>query len=138
MNLDFTPSPKYMAMAAKALSACAEEDLWFPKANPNATIAWARHLEYWKFEEDDVLNGVRKMYADNGSGFRPLPKDVVEASRAWRADRCQRETRAEREAREDRRDAALDERALRAIQARAGSAPGRSVPALKPGEAESA
>lgn len=133
MNLDFTPSPKYMAIAAKALAACAEEDLWFPKANPNATIAWARHLQYWKLEEDDVLNGVRKMYADNGSGFRPLPKDVVEASRAWRADRCQRETREEREARENARDARLDAAVLREIQARTGSSVGRAVPALPEG-----
>lgn len=103
-----TPTPHYLEIAARALAACAEQDLWFPKPNPATTTAWARHLQHWKLELDDTLAGVAKMYDDNGSGFRPLPKDLIDAARFCRADRCQRETPAEREAREDRRDRELE------------------------------
>lgn len=87
-DMNFTPSPEYLNIASKALAACAEEDLWFPKPNPAVTVAWARHLQFWKFDLDDVIAGVRKMYEDNGAGFRPLPKDIVQAARSVRAERA--------------------------------------------------
>ncbi len=105
---DHEPSPHYRNIAAQAFAECAAHDMWFPKANPAATAALAIHLERWKLEHNDVIAGVRKMYTDNGSGFRPLPKDIVDASRAVRADRTERETTAERQAREDARDAQLE------------------------------
>lgn len=90
-DMDFTPSQEYLSIASSALAACAEEDLWFPKPNPAVTVAWARHLQFWKFERRDVIAGVRKMYEDNGSGFRPLPKDIVGAARFIRAERAKSE-----------------------------------------------
>lgn len=97
-------------IAAQALAKCAAYDPWFPQPNRATVEAWAEQIQYWKLGIEDVLNGVRKMYADNGSGFRPLPKDLVDAARAVRADRTQRESAEEREAREDRQDAALEHR----------------------------
>lgn len=96
--------------AANALAKCAAYDPWFPHPNRATVEAWAEQIKHWKLEMPDVLNGVRKMYSDNGSGFRPLPKDLVDAARAVRAERCQRESMADREAREDRQDAALEAR----------------------------
>ena len=62
-----------------------------------------------------MLDGVTKMYADNGSGFRPLPKDLTDAARAVRRERTERESDTERQAREDRRDAELNQRRLAAL-----------------------
>lgn len=97
-------------IAAQALAKCAAYDPWFPQPNRATVEAWAEQVEYWKLGVGDVLAGVRKMYADNGSGFRPLPRDLVDAARFVRADRAQRESQAEREAREDAQDAALENR----------------------------
>lgn len=123
----------YRQTAALALAKCAAYDPWFPKASEAIVVAWAEQIEYWKLELPDVLAGVIKMYADNGSGFKPLPKDLIDASRVVRAERCQRESRAAREARENARDARLDAAVLREIQARTGASVGRSVPALPEG-----
>jgi hypothetical protein len=73
--------------AARALAKCAAYDPWFPQPNRATVEAWAEQIELYELHEADVLNGVTKMYADNGSGFRPLPKDLVDAARAIRRDR---------------------------------------------------
>lgn len=114
--------------AALALAKCASYDPWFPKASQSLVKAWSEQIARYDLAADDVLAGVTKMYADNGSGYRPLPKDLTDAARAVRRDRTERESDAEREARESRRDAELDAAALRSITARTGaSAPGKSV-----------
>ena len=105
----------HIETAAQALAKCAAYDPWFPQPNRATVAAWAEQIAHWKLELPDVLAGVAKMYADNGSGFRPLPKDLVDAARAIRADRTQRESAAKREAREDRRDAALERRNVAAL-----------------------
>ncbi|ACI12579.1 hypothetical protein SEA_RIALTO_82 [Mycobacterium phage Rialto] len=102
-------------IAANALAKCAAYDPWFPQPNRATVEAWAEQIELWKFNQADVLAGVTKMYSDHGSGFRPLPKDLVDAARAIRRDRCERETSAEREAREDARDAELERRLAAAV-----------------------
>lgn len=102
-------------IAAQVLSRCAANDPWFPQPNRATAIAWAEHIARWKIELPDALEGVSKMYADNGSGFRPLPKDFCDAARAVRRVRTESESREEREAREDRRDAALQQRNLAAL-----------------------
>lgn len=101
--------------AAQALAKCAAYDPWFPQPNRATVAAWAEQIDHWKLDLPDVLAGVAKMYSDNGAGFRPLPKDLIDAARAIRADRTQRESAAEREAREDRRDAELERRNLAAL-----------------------
>lgn len=106
--------------AALALAKCAAYDPWFPKASQAIVDSWAEQVEKYQLGVEDVLAGVTKMYSDNGSGFRPLPKDLTDASRAVRRDRTERESDAERQAREDRRDAELDARVLRSIRRRTG------------------
>ncbi|AEJ93260.1 hypothetical protein SHILAN_76 [Mycobacterium phage ShiLan] len=105
----------YRQIATQALAKCAAYDPWFPQPNRATVEAWAEQIELWKFNQADVLAGVTKMYSDHGNGFRPLPKDLVDAARAIRRDRCERETPAEREAREDARDAELERRLAAAV-----------------------
>ncbi|AVP42382.1 hypothetical protein QEH38_gp81 [Mycobacterium phage LilSpotty] len=100
----------YHQTAAHALALCAAHDPWFPQPNRATVEAWAGQIALYGLEERDVLEGVRLAYRDNGSGFRPLPKDIVQAARQVRADRTQRESAIERAAREDRQDAALEQR----------------------------
>lgn len=97
-------------IAANALAKCAAYDPWFPQPNRATVEAWAEQIAHWKLDAADVLKGVAKMYADNGSGFRPLPKDLIDAARAIRRERTESESPAEREAREDARDLALERR----------------------------
>lgn len=96
--------------AALALAKCAAYDPWFPKASQAIVDSWAEQIERYQLARADVLAGVTKMYSDNGSGFRPLPKDLTDAARAVRRDRTERESDAERRAREDARDAQLENR----------------------------
>lgn len=118
----------YHQTAALALAKCAAYDPWFPKASQAIVDSWSEQIAKYQLGLDDVLAGVTKMYSDNGSGFRPLPKDLTDAARAVRRDRTERESDAERQAREDARDAALDARALAAInQHIGGSGIGRAV-----------
>lgn len=101
-------SDQYRAIAAQALAKCAAYDPWFPQPNRLTVEAWAEQLAHWKIQLPDALAGVSKMYEDNGSGFRPLPKDLIDAARTVRRIRTESESPAEREAREDARDAALE------------------------------
>lgn len=77
----------YHQIAAQALAKCAAYDPWFPQPNRATVDAWAEQIGRYRLELADVLDGVTKMYADNGSGFRPLPKDLTDAARAVRRDR---------------------------------------------------
>lgn len=118
----------FKQIAALALAKCAAYDPWFPKASQAIVDSWSEQVERWNLDLPDVLAGVAKMYADNGSGFRPLPKDLTDAARAVRRERTESESTAERQAREDARDAALDARALASIRNRTGeSGPGKAV-----------
>lgn len=105
----------YRQTAALALAKCAAYDPWFPKASQAIVDSWSEQIERYELGVPDVLDGVAKMYADNGSGFRPLPKDLTDAARAVRKDRTERESTAARQAREDSRDAELNRRRLAAI-----------------------
>lgn len=100
----------YHQTAALALAKCAAYDPWFPKASQAIVDSWAEQIERYELDAVDVLAGVTKMYSDNGSGFRPLPKDLTDAARAIRRERAERESTAERQQREDRRDAELENR----------------------------
>lgn len=100
----------YHQIATQALAKCAAYDPWFPQPNRAMVDAWAEQIERWNINLEDTLKGVSKMYADNGNGFRPLPKDLVDAARSVRSERCQRESDDERRAREDAWDAELERR----------------------------
>lgn len=118
----------YQQIAALALAKCAAYDPWFPKASQAIVDSWAEQLRHHRLELPDVLAGVTKMYSENGSGFRPLPKDLTDAARAVRRDRTERESTEERQAREDARDAELDRRALASITARTDTTVGKAIP----------
>lgn len=113
----------YKQIAALALAKCAAYDPWFPKASQAIVDSWAEQIKIYKLELPDVLAGVTKMYSENGSGFRPLPKDLVDAARSIRRDRTERESDEDRWARE----ATLDARALDAITSRTGTSVGKAV-----------
>ncbi|MBZ4513805.1 hypothetical protein [Mycobacterium avium] len=100
----------YHQTAARALAKCAAYDPWFPQPNRATVEAWAEQIAEYQLDEADVLDGVKMAYRDNGSGFRPLPRDIVQAARQVRRERAERESDAELRAREDRRDAALEAR----------------------------
>lgn len=100
----------YHQTAARALAKCAAYDPWFPQPNRATVEAWAEQIAEYQLDEPDVLEGVKLAYRDNGSGFRPLPRDIVQAARQWRRERTERESTGEREGREDRRDAELEAR----------------------------
>ena len=114
----------YKQTAALALAKCAAYDPWFPKASQATVDAWAEAIGEYKLEARDVLEGVKLAYRDNGSGFKPLPKDIVQSARSVRRERADRESDEERHARE----AALDDRqALREITRRTGQTFGKEI-----------
>lgn len=100
----------YRQTAARALAKCAAYDPWFPQPNRATVEAWAEQIAEYRLADSDVLDGVKIAYRDNGSGFRPLPKDIIQVARQCRRERCERESESERRAREDRRDIALESR----------------------------
>lgn len=97
----------YHHTAAVALAKCAAYDPWFPNPNRATVDAWAEQIGEYQLNTSDVLEGVKIAYRDNGSGFKPLPKDIVQAARQIRRDRTERESTATRQARENQRDAEL-------------------------------
>lgn len=120
----------YKQIAALALAKCAAYDPWFPKASQATVDAWAEAISEYGLALQDVLAGVKLAYRENGSGFKPLPKDIVQAARAARKDR--------RERNPDRTDyetlcnsKAMDDRdVLRLISSRTG----QKTPGLTPSE----
>ncbi|MGV0159893.1 zinc finger domain-containing protein [Mycobacterium colombiense] len=98
----------YRQTAARALAKCAANDPWFPQPNRATVDAWAEHIAEYKLGEADVLQGVKIAYRDHGAGFRPLPRDVIQAARQVRRERAEAESDAERQEREDRHDQALE------------------------------
>lgn len=100
--------PESAINATKAvLAKCAANDPWFPNPAEATILAWAEQFVVAKIPLDDLLAAVTQVYATNGSGFKPLPADIIRAARAMRADRGQRETEEQRRAREARIDARL-------------------------------
>lgn len=97
----------YTRIAAAVLAKCSSKDPFFPKPSAALAMGWGEEFECWNLSADDLLAGVTRAYRDNGNGFRPLPKDIVDAARAIRRDRCEREDDETRRARE----AAIDEKA---------------------------
>ncbi|MDB2211757.1 MULTISPECIES: hypothetical protein [Mycobacteroides] len=95
----------YPQMAALVLAKCAAYDPYLTAPTKETCLAWAEQFELYGLGLDDLTKAVTKVYSDNGSGYRPLPKDITDAARAIRKERTERESSAQREAREDRLDA---------------------------------
>ena len=103
-------TPNYPQMAALVYGKCAAYDPYLAEPSEETCLAWAEQFQLYGLELADLMAAVTKIYADHGSGYRPLPKDITDAARAIRRDRTERESSAERREREDRRDAALEAR----------------------------
>lgn len=110
-----TNTDDYRDTAARALALCAAHDPWFPQPNALTVQAWAERIAEYQLTAIDTLDGVRIAYRDHGSGFRPLPHDIVQAARRARSERAQRESAAQRRDREDRQDARLAARNVAAL-----------------------
>jgi hypothetical protein len=116
----------YTRVAAAVLAKCASKDPFFPKPSPALAMGWGEEFQSWNLTVDDLLEGVTKAYHDHGNGFRPLPKDIVDAARAIRQDRDARTgPTAEYEALCNSK--ASDEEALHRIIQRTGQTVGREV-----------
>ncbi len=100
----------YAQVAAAVYQACNHFDPYLPTLSPELAKAWGRQFEKFQFSIDDLMKAVDRVYEDHGSGYRPLPKDITDAARAIRRERCERESADERRAREDARDADLERR----------------------------
>ncbi len=100
----------YRQTAALALAKCAAYDPWFPKPNQATVEAWAEAIAEYQLDTADILEGVKLAYRDNGAGFKPLPRDIVQAARQIRRERAERETTAERLEREAAIDAKAETR----------------------------
>ncbi len=83
-------------VARKVLAKCAATDPWFPRAADVTVLAWAEQFAIAKIPVEDLLAGVTASYAAHGSGFKPLPADIIKAAREIRRDRLQRTDPAER------------------------------------------
>lgn len=103
-------APNYPQMAALVLAKCAAYDPYLTEPTEETARAWAEQFELYSLDIGDLMAAVTKVYSDNGSGYRPLPKDFTDAARAIRRERGERESTAERQAREDQRDAELANR----------------------------
>jgi hypothetical protein len=97
----------YPQIAALVLAKCAAYDPYLTEPTEETARAWAEQFELYSLTLDDLLAGVTRIYRDNGSGYRPLPKDITDAARGIRHDRSERESEGERRARE----AAIDAKA---------------------------
>lgn len=117
----------YTRVAAAVLAKCASKDPFFPKPSAALAMGWGEEFACWNLTADDLLAGVTKAYRDNGNGFRPLPKDIVDAARAVRRERDAKTGPTDEY--QDRCDAkAGDREALARIRARTGQvALGREI-----------
>lgn len=83
-----TTEPNYAQIAAAVYQACNHFDPYLPPLSADLARAWGRQFEKYRLTVEDLLAGVDKVYEDNGSGYRPLPKDISDAARFLRDKRA--------------------------------------------------
>lgn len=120
-----TADPEYAMIAAAVYQACNHFDPYLPPLSDDLAEAWGRLFAKHKLGTPDLLRAVDAVYDEHGSGYRPLPKDIIDAARKIRGERTQRESRAERQAREDRLDARPGVGETPAIETRPATADAR-------------
>ncbi|OBF77045.1 hypothetical protein [Mycolicibacterium fortuitum] len=102
-----TEPDMYAALAAVVLAKCAAYDPYLTEPTEEQARAWGEQLARWELTDQQLLmDAVTEVYAANGSGYRPLPKDVTDAARKLRAERATAEPLAglaDRQARQDAR-----------------------------------
>lgn len=91
------------------LAKCAANDPWFPQPSEPLILAWAEQFGIANLAVEDLLAGVTAVYAHHGSGFRPLPADIIGAARGIVRDRFERSALADRAPREQLIDAKVAE-----------------------------
>lgn len=63
--------------AALVLAKCAANDPWFPNGGESVVLAWAEVFKKSEMQRIDLIGGVTLAYMEHGSGFKPLPADLV-------------------------------------------------------------
>lgn len=81
-----TTTAEYAVIAAGVYQACNHYDPYLPPLSEDLARAWGKAFERHDLAAELLLAAVDKVYAENGSGFRPLPKDLIDAARAIRKD----------------------------------------------------
>lgn len=77
----------YAQIAAAVYQACNSYDPYLPQLSVDMAQAWGRLFEKHKLAPDLLLKAVDRVYGEHGSGYRPLPKDIVDAARAIRREK---------------------------------------------------
>lgn len=83
------PPELYPAVAMGVYQACSNYDQYLPEATEPVMRAWAKVFHRYQLTAEDLTAAVDKLYAENGSGWRPLPADIAQAARAIRQERNQ-------------------------------------------------
>lgn len=76
----------YAQIAAAVYQACNAYDPYLPRLSEEMARAWGRTFEKHKLTMDLLIKAVDRIYDEHGSGYRPLPKDIVDAARAIRRE----------------------------------------------------
>ena len=97
-------------IGALVLTKCAAHDPWFPNGGEAMAIAWGDIFARYGLQLTDLIEGVSIAYCENGSGFKPLPADIVKTTRRVRRERLDRMTSDERRAYEDELDRRIDDK----------------------------
>jgi hypothetical protein len=78
-------------VAQVVLAKCSSKDPYFPKPSAALAMGWGEEFAKWNLTPEDLIAGVSKAYGDHVSGFRPLPRDIIDAARALRNERAMKE-----------------------------------------------
>ena len=113
-------------VAAAVLAKCASKDPFFPKPSAALAVGWGEEFKAWNLTPDQLLAGVTRAYRDHGNGFRPLPKDIIDAARTVRREEDAK-TGPTPEYEALCNSKAADEAALQRITARTGISVGKGV-----------
>lgn len=101
---------RYTVLALLVLAKIAAYDPYLTEATEEQGRAWGEQLARWELNDKQILmDAVAEVYAANGSGYRPLPKDICDAARKLRSERATTEPLAALEARQARQDARFGE-----------------------------
>jgi hypothetical protein len=81
----------YQQIAAAVYQRCNHFDPYLPPLSADLARAWGSLFAKHQLPEADALAGVDAVYDEHGSGYRPLPADIIAAARTIRQDRRMRE-----------------------------------------------
>ena len=93
--------PNYPQVAAAVYQVCTTYDQYLPQLSADVARSWAKVFAYYALTAEELIEGVDRLYADQGAGYRPLPADIAKCARALRREHAEREGWAELEARQD-------------------------------------